>query len=156
VGKTSLIYQYINNYFPENYISTVGIDFKEKSLSIGNKNIRLQIWDTAGQERFHTITKAYYRGAHGLVIVFDITNPESFHNVSYWLQNIEESCDKQHEKIMVGNKSDLSEDRKVSAEQIAAMCEQHNIKYIEASSKTGSNVEEAFLTLTEFVMAHQN
>lgn len=74
----------------------MGIDFKEKKIMIGKKNIRLQIWDTAGQERFHTITKAYYRGAHGLVIVFDITNPESFQNISYWLQNIEESCDNRH------------------------------------------------------------
>lgn len=88
VGKTSLISKYVNNQFSETYVSTIGIDFKEKIVTVNKRKIKLQIWDTAGQERFHTITKAYYRGALGLIITFDITNPISFHHLQYWLQHI--------------------------------------------------------------------
>ena len=113
VGKTSLINQYVSNSFAESYISTVGIDFKEKIVPIKGRKIRMQIWDTAGQERFHNITKAYYRGAQAMAIMFDLTDHESFRNIQYWLENIEECGDKKHEKILVGGKADLSHDRKV-------------------------------------------
>ena len=114
MGKTSLIKRYIDNEFLQTYVSTIGVDFKEKKVEMKGRVVRMQIWDTAGQERFHTITKAYYRGAHGLVIAFSLVDRNSFEHIDYWLKGIEEGTDNLMPKIIAGVKCDLAEERVVT------------------------------------------
>jgi Ras-related protein Rab-35 len=93
VGKSSLLLRFADNTFSGSYITTIGVDFKIKTVSLDGQKVKLQIWDTAGQERFRTITSTYYRGTHGVIVVYDVTNGESFANVKRWLHEIEQNCD---------------------------------------------------------------
>jgi small GTP-binding protein len=111
VGKTCLISRFTEEAFSSTFISTIGIDFKIKNIEIEGKNVKLQIWDTAGQERFQTITANYYRGAMGIILVYDITKPKSFDNIGRWLKTIHEHSTVGVEKILVGNKCDLETKR---------------------------------------------
>jgi len=113
-------------------------------LDIGGTTVKLQIWDTAGQERFRTITSSYYRGAHGIIVVFDVTNHETFSNVQKWLQEIDRyACENVH-KLLIGNKCDLVNDRKVTTEEAKDLADQLNLEYLETSAKESTHVEEAF------------
>ncbi|KAH3765245.1 Ras family protein [Pelomyxa schiedti] len=104
VGKSCLLLRFADDMYTESYISTIGVDFKIRTIELEQKTIKLQIWDTAGQERFRTITSSYYRGAHGIIIVYDITDAVSFNNVKQWMQEIERyACDSVN-KLLVGNK----------------------------------------------------
>lgn len=111
------------------------------------KKIKLQIWDTAGQERFRTITTAYYRGAMGIMLVYDVTNEKSFDNIKNWIRNIEENASADVEKMLLGNKCELSSGRQVSKERGEQLAVEYGIKFMETSAKTSVNVEEAFHTL---------
>jgi len=111
------------------------------------KKIKLQIWDTAGQERFRTITTAYYRGAMGIMLVYDITNEKSFDNIRNWIRNIEEHAAADVEKMILGNKCDMNDKRQVSTERGQALAVEYNVKFMETSAKTSINVEEAFISL---------
>jgi Ras-related protein Rab-1A len=146
VGKTSLFSRYTDDIFTESFISTIGIDFKMKTITVKNKKVRLQIWDTAGQERFRTIVQSYYRGAQSIIIVFDITDIKSFENVKCWLSEINKYVlDEQFAQILlVGNKNDLAT-RAVSYELAKQFAIENQMKYIETSAKSSSNVEKAFL-----------
>uniref|UniRef100_A0A3B1JZG1 small monomeric GTPase n=1 Tax=Astyanax mexicanus TaxID=7994 RepID=A0A3B1JZG1_ASTMX len=128
------------------------IDFKIKTVELQGKKIKLQIWDTAGQERFHTITTSYYRGAMGIMLVYDISNAKSFENISKWLRNIDEHANEDVERMLLGNKCDMEDKRivpKAKGEQIAR---EHGIRFFETSAKANINIEKAFLTLAEDIL----
>ena len=107
----------MDNQWSDLFVPTIGVDFKIRTMEIDNKNVKLQIWDTAGQERFKNITASYYRGAHGIFVVYDISDTESFKNINNWLIEIEKNANKNVYKILVGNKCDLEDKRTVSYQQ---------------------------------------
>lgn len=133
--------------FTESYISTIGVDFRFRTVKIGKKTIKLQIWDTAGQERFRTITSAYYRGADGIIMVYDTTSSDSFDHVNDWLKEVNRYASEGTCKLLVGNKSDREADRAVTAEQAKEFADDLGVAFLETSAKTAKNVEEAFLTM---------
>uniref|UniRef100_A0AAZ3R9F0 Ras-related protein Rab-13 n=1 Tax=Oncorhynchus tshawytscha TaxID=74940 RepID=A0AAZ3R9F0_ONCTS len=117
VGKTCVLFRFSEDAFNSTFISTIGIDFKIRTVELDGKKIKLQIWDTAGQERFRTITTAYYRGAMGIMLVYDITNEKSFDNIKNWIRNIEEHASADVEKMVLGNKCDVNDKRQVSKDR---------------------------------------
>ncbi|KAL6050191.1 hypothetical protein STEG23_015199 [Scotinomys teguina] len=123
-------------------ISGEGIDFKIRTIELDGKKIKLQIWDTAGQERFRTITTAYYRGAMGIMLVYDITNEKSFDNIKNWIRNIEEHASSDVERMILGNKCDMNDRRQVSKERGEKLAIDYGIKFLETSAKSSTNVEE--------------
>jgi len=147
VGKSCLLLRFADDTYTESYISTIGVDFKIRTVELDGKTIKLQIWDTAGQERFRTITSSYYRGAHGIIIVYDITDVESFNNVRQWLFEIDRFASEHVNKLLVGNKSDLVNKRVVTKETATEFAEGLGIPFLETSAKNSTNVEEAFLTM---------
>ncbi|KAJ1656297.1 ras GTPase [Dispira simplex] len=133
----------------ESYISTIGVDFKIRTIELEGKTVKLQIWDTAGQERFRTITSSYYRGAHGIIVVYDVTDTDTFNNVKQWLQEIDRYASEGVSKLLVGNKSDL-EDKKVVQYNVAKeFADQLGVPFLETSAKDSTNVEQAFLTMAK-------
>uniref|UniRef100_T1J8K1 Ras-related protein Rab-13 n=1 Tax=Strigamia maritima TaxID=126957 RepID=T1J8K1_STRMM len=151
VGKTCLLFRYADQTFSPSFISTIGIDFKIKSIEMRGMKIKLQIWDTAGQERFHTITTSYYRDAMGIMLVYDITNKKTFDNIAKWLRNLEEHANDYVQKMILGNKCDLEDRRVVSKERGEAIGREHKIKFFETSAKANINVDEAFTELAETI-----
>ncbi|XP_009642238.2 ras-related protein Rab-8B [Egretta garzetta] len=137
-------------------LSLAGIDFKIRTIELDGKKIKLQIWDTAGQERFRTITTAYYRGAMGIMLVYDITNEKSFDNIKNWIRNIEEHASSDVERMILGNKCDMNEKRQVSKEKGEKLAIDYGIKFLETSAKSSINVEEAFFTLARDIMTKLN
>ena len=133
--------------FTESYISTIGVDFRFRTVKIDNKTVKLQIWDTAGQERFRTITSAYYRGADGIIMVYDVTSQDSFDHVNDWLKEVNRYAAEGTCKLLVGNKSDRSTDRVVTSEQAKEFADEIGVPFLETSAKSAANVEEAFLTM---------
>lgn len=124
---------------------------KIRTIDIDGTTVKLQIWDTAGQERFRTITSSYYRGAHGIIVVYDITNQETFNNVQKWLQEIERyACENVH-KLLVGNKCDLVSDRKVQFDQAKEFADTLNLIFLETSAKNSTHVEEAFMKMAKAI-----
>jgi len=158
VGKSCLLLRYYDNSFTNNFITTIGIDFKVRTVTLLNKKgeektLRLQIWDTAGQERFKTITTAYYRGAQGIFLIYDVTSPSSFENVTSWLTQITRHASSACKRVLVANKCDNPPDAwKISHEQGVAMAKNHNLPYFETSAKTGAQVNETFDKMAEMVL----
>jgi Ras-related protein Rab-8A len=144
VGKTSVLFRFSDDAFNSTFISTIGIDFKIRTIELGDKKIKLQIWDTAGQERFRTITTAYYRGAMGILLVYDITNEKSFENIKTWIKNIEQHASADVEKMILGNKCDMEDKRKISTEQGKQLADEYGVKFMETSAMNRTNVEQAF------------
>ena len=153
VGKSCLLLRFADDVFTESYISTIGVDFKIRTLELDGRVIKLQIWDTAGQERFRTITSSYYRGAHGIIVVFDLTDSESFQNVTAWLHEIDRYASAGVNKLLVGNKSDLTAKRQVTYEQAKEFADSQNMEYLETSAKMSSNVDRAFLAIAQQIKA---
>lgn len=153
VGKSCLLLRFADDTYTESYISTIGVDFKIRTIELDGKTIKLQIWDTAGQERFRTITSSYYRGAHGIIVVYDVTDNESFNNVKQWLHEIDRYACENVNKLLVGNKSDLTAKRVVSTEQGKEFADSLGIEFLETSAKTSTNVEQAFLTMASQIKA---
>lgn len=147
VGKSCLLLRFADDAFTESYISTIGVDFRFRTVKIDKKTVKLQIWDTAGQERFRTITSAYYRGADGIIMVYDVTSPDSFDHVNDWLKEVNRYAAEGTCKLLVGNKSDRSADRAVTAEQAKEFADEIEVPFLETSAKSAANVEEAFLTM---------
>ncbi|KAL0124618.1 hypothetical protein PUN28_006460 [Cardiocondyla obscurior] len=152
VGKTCILFRFSDDAFSTTFISTIGIDFKIKTVELRGKKIKLQIWDTAGQERFHTITTSYYRGAMGIMLVYDITNEKTFENIVKWLRNIDEHANEDVEKMILGNKSDMEEKRVVSTEKGEAIAREHGIRFMETSAKANINIDRAFSELAEAIL----
>jgi len=160
VGKTCLMLRFCENSFAEQHISTIGVDFKIRKLTLENgKRCKLQIWDTAGQERFRTITSSYYRGAHGVVITYDITGNKknSLESIEKWHSEVERYSNQQVKVLLLGNKLDLEEDRQMSTEEIQQWAQDRGAVIMEASAKTSQNVEDAFkLLITEIMKVVDN
>jgi len=135
VGKSCLLLRFADDTYTESYISTIGVDFKIRTIELEGKTIKLQIWDTAGQERFRTITSSYYRGAHGIIVVYDITDQDSFNNVKQWLQEIDRYASENVNKLLVGNKCDLTTKRAIETNVANEYADQLSIPFLEASAK---------------------
>ncbi|MGH0163427.1 UNVERIFIED_CONTAM: hypothetical protein FKN15_071377 [Acipenser sinensis] len=151
VGKSSLLLRFADNTFSGSYITTIGVDFKIRTVEINGEKVKLQIWDTAGQERFRTITSTYYRGTHGVIVVYDVTSAESFVNVKRWLHEINQNCDDVC-RILVGNKNDDPQSKVVETNDAQKFAEQMGIHLFETSAKENLNVEEMFNCVTELVL----
>jgi len=152
VGKTCILFRFSDDAFNTTFISTIGIDFKIKTIELRGKKIKLQIWDTAGQERFHTITTSYYRGAMGIMLVYDITNAKSFDNIAKWLRTIQEHANVEVEKMILGNKCDMEDKRVISKERGETIARENSVKFLETSAKTNVNIERAFTELSESIL----
>ncbi|KAK4787303.1 hypothetical protein SAY86_011136 [Trapa natans] len=148
VGKSCLLLRFADDSYLESYISTIGVDFKIRTVEQDGKTIKLQIWDTAGQERFRTITSSYYRGAHGIIVVYDVTDLESFNNVKQWLSEIDRYASENVNKLLVGNKCDLAAQKVVSSETAKAFADEIGIPFMETSAKDATNVEQAFMAMS--------
>ncbi|KAG8457653.1 hypothetical protein KFE25_002317 [Diacronema lutheri] len=153
VGKTSLLLRFADDDFNESVLATIGIDFKIKTMEIDGRRVKLQIWDTAGQERFRTITQAYYRGAMGIFLIYDVTKAKTWENIRNWVANIEANAPQTVNKVLIGNKSDLSAERQLSAAQGQQLAEEYGMKFFECSARTRHNVDAAFVTLARDVVA---
>jgi Ras-related protein Rab-8A len=147
VGKSCLLLRFSDDSFTPSFITTIGIDFKIRTIDLEGKKIKLQIWDTAGQERFRTITTAYYRGAMGILLVYDVTDEKSFANMGNWIRNIEQHASENVNKILIGNKCDLVDKRVVDSVKGKALADEYRIKFLETSAKNSINVDEAFISL---------
>ena len=146
VGKTNIILRYSENQFHEQINSTIGIDFKTKLIKKGNEIIKLSLYDTAGQERFNYLIKNYYKGTNGVLLVYDITNRDTFKKIDFWLNDLMENADNLDILyiILIGNKNDLEEQRQVSFEEANNYANEKNLSYIEVSAKTGDNIKKLF------------
>ena len=150
VGKTSLIYRFINNKFLNSYSSTIGVDYQTKIYDHKGYKIKLQIWDTAGQERFHSITSNYFKGADGILFIYDITNRNSFEGVKDWIKESED-YNNNIQKILIGNKCDLADSREVQKEEVEDFYNEKKIDFFETSAKENINLDEAFNRMVELI-----
>lgn len=149
VGKSCLLLRFADDTYTDSYISTIGVDFKIRTIELEGKTVKLQIWDTAGQERFRTITSSYYRGAHGIIVVYDVTDQDTFTNVKQWLNEIDRYACEGVNKLLVGNKSDLTQKKVVEYTVAKDFADQLTIPFLETSAKSSTNVEQAFLTMAK-------
>lgn len=148
-GKSSLLLKLVDGTFSDGHKVTIGVDFKAKYVLASDTVVKLKIWDTAGQERFRSIIRTYYHGVHGIVLVFDLTNKESFDNLQCWIKEIHKTGVENSSMILIGNKCDLTEKRKITQKEISNFIEDCglSIKYFECSSKLGTNVNIAFVDI---------
>ena len=150
VGKSSLILRFVDDTYTDSFTTTIGVDFKVKIVTVGDKTIKLQIWDTAGQDRFRTITSSYYRGAHGIIVVYDIADYSSYCNVQQWIQEIGRYASDDVNKFIVGNKSDLPDDqRQIKFETAKEYADSIHVPFIETSTKLSVNVDHLFMDFAE-------
>ena len=145
VGKTSIVLRYSDDKFNSNKISTIGVDFKIKMITKGNEKIKISIYDTAGQERFKNIVKHYYKGANGILLIYDISKRITFEKLQFWLDDLKENADIDNLFIyLVGNKNDKKEEREVTFEEGNKFAKEKNLPFIEVSAKTGENINQLF------------
>ncbi|RVE76327.1 hypothetical protein OJAV_G00008230 [Oryzias javanicus] len=156
VGKTSFLFRFADDSFTSAFVSTVGIDFKVKTIYRNNKRVKLQIWDTAGQERYRTITTAYYRGAMGFLLMYDITSQESFCAVQDWATQIKTYSWDSAQVVLVGNKLDLEEDRQVPTQDGQRIATELGFQFFEASAKDNINVKQVFDRLVDVICEKMN
>ena len=149
VGKTNILSRYLTNQFSASTQPTVGVEFGSKIIKKGEKLIKLQIWDTAGQERYKSITSAYYKGAKGAFVVYDISRKSTFDNVDKWINELKNNGSEDVFILLVGNKSDLNDQREISEEEVKKKAEVYNIAFCETSALKGNNIEFAFESLID-------
>ena len=149
VGKSNILLKYLKNEFQQNTKATVGVEFGTKTVEIDNKKIKVQIWDTAGQERYRSITSAYYKGAKGAFIVYDITRKGSFENIDKWIEDLKSNGDKNVSIMLIGNKSDLADKREVQTDEGIKKSEESKVAFLETSALNGENVAKAFEQIIE-------
>ena len=152
VGKSSLILRYVDQVWSDTFVPTIGVDFKVKTSQLENKNIKMQIWDTAGQERFRNVISSYFRGAHGILLIYDVTNRDSFKNLESWLIEIEKNASENVLKILIGNKNDLVDEKEIKTEEGEAFAKRNGMQFIETSAKMNTNVTEAFEALGKLMI----
>ncbi|KAJ8952124.1 hypothetical protein NQ318_018460 [Aromia moschata] len=157
VGKTCILMRFRDGLFLcGNFISTVGVDFRTKVVSVDNTKVKLQIWDTAGQERFRSVTHAYYRDAHALLLLYDVTNKTSFDNIRAWLGEIREYAQDDVVIMLLGNKADCGSERAVKREEGERLAREYSVAFMETSAKSGQNVELAFVAVARELKYRQN
>ena len=144
VGKTNILSKYLSNEFDPDSKATVGVEFGTRDFQIENNKVKVQIWDTAGQERYRSITNAYYKGAKGSLLVYDITNPKTFENLDKWLSDLKGNAEEKISVVLIGNKSDLEEERQVSIEEGKEKAAFFKLAFMETSALNGNNIEKAF------------
>lgn len=152
VGKTCILRRFVDKKFVKSHLATIGIDYKATNVSLGDKTVKIKIWDTAGQERFRNITQQYYKGADGIVLVFDVTEMSSFDKINYWMRQI--TTNTQLDKVslvLLGNKVDI-EPRVVTSEMGEKLSKEIGVKYFETSAMTNQNIEEAFHYISKEIM----
>jgi len=149
VGKSSLLSSVTKEPWMDQFLPTIGVDFKVYTFQIENKIVKLHIWDTAGQERFKSICRTYYKGAHGIIFAYDITDKSSFREIENWVEDAEKAGGTTLNRVLVGNKCDLEDRRQVSFDEGKALANELGFKFIETSAKTKYNVQEAFYTLAK-------
>ena len=152
VGKTSILLKYIDHQFPEVHISTIGVEYKVKTLTIDEKKVVLRIWDTSGEERYRSITRNFYRNANGILFIFDITKKESFDNIKNWLLD-SQIIETKVIRMLIGNKIDLEKQRKIEKEIIENYAERKVMKYFETSAKEGTNIDIIFMELAKQILS---
>ena len=153
--KAVFFFRYTENFFPHNFIPTIGVDFKLKTIEMEDgKKVKLQIWDTAGQHRFQNIIASYYKGSKGIIIFYDITYRESFKDLKSWLYEIEKNVPKTESPsiFLVGNKNDLEKERKITTEEGEQFAKKYGLTFFESSAKTGKNVDLIFIELVKVMM----
>ena len=148
-GKTSLLYQFNEGKFYDVLPQTLGVEFTNKMFSIGDKNVKVQLWDTAGQERFRAVTRTYYRGASGVLLVYDVCSRESFNSLDDWLNDARNFTHSNAVILLLANKIDRESDREITTEQGSEYAKRNDLLYMEASAKTGNNVAKAFEKIAE-------
>ncbi|XP_005280027.1 ras-related protein Rab-10-like isoform X1 [Chrysemys picta bellii] len=154
VGKTSIVRRYTEPGPPRaaSYIATVGIDFKVKTITFNDTTVKLQIWDTAGQEQFHTISTSYFRGARGFVLVYDITNSDSFQGITGWMKDIHEKADDEVDIVLLGNKCDKETERVIPKHRGEKLAWEYGIPFFETSATNNINIEDAFSVLVKEIL----
>ena len=150
VGKSSLLLRYSDDTFIQNHIPTIGVDFKIRTIVLEGKTIKVQMWDTAGQERFKAISQTFYHGAHGIFLVYDMTNSVSFYNISKWNKDVEKYGTEDVKRVMIGNKCDLY-NKIVDFDSGKRLADAIGAPFLETSAKNNSNVSQAFLTMVESI-----
>lgn len=148
VGKTCILLRFAEDSFEETFLSTIGVDFKVREIQCRDKQVKLQIWDSAGQERFRNITSSYYRNCHGIIIVYDITNRESFTKVSEWIEEVKRYVPNAP-LMLIGNKCDLEDKRQVQTVEGEDLAKRLGLVFVETSAKSSRNIDQAFTTLSE-------
>lgn len=153
VGKTSVLLRYIDGKFDPESRSTIGVDFKVATLDVGGKNVKLQLWDTAGQETFRTIVSSYYRGAHGVIFVYDITAEQTFNSVERWLTEATSNLRQKVPMLLIGNKADLQDQRQIQTERGAKFAAEHSMDFLEGSALLNTNIREAFERMAQSLVS---
>mmetsp|Transcript_14018 Transcript_14018/g.16159 ORF Transcript_14018/g.16159 Transcript_14018/m.16159 type:complete len:213 (+) Transcript_14018:33-671(+) len=148
VGKTCLLLRFCENNFTTSHLTTIGIDFKIKTIDVDGKKLKMQIWDTAGQERFKTITQTYYKGAMGIILTYSCNDRDSFNSIENWMKQIKQHANEKVCKVLVGNKSDVP-DRTVSYEEGKRLADSFGIKFFETSAKDSLNVNDTFFAIAK-------
>ena len=151
VGKTNMLSRYISNEYNPNSQSTIGVELSTKNYIFDNNEVKVQIWDTAGQEKYRSITSSYYKGAQGCLLVYDITRKETFDNIDKWFSELKNSSNSDITAILIGNKCDLSNERKVTTEEAQKKAKLLNMAFMETSALDGSNIDKAFSELVSNV-----
>ena len=151
VGKSCLLLQFTDQRFRQQHDLTIGVEFGSRTVKISDKNLKLQIWDTAGQESFKSITRSYYRGAAGALLVYDITRKETFNHLTRWLEEVRQNGNPDIMVMLIGNKADLDSRRQVSTEEGERFAKENGLIFLETSAKTAFNVEQAFLQTSQMI-----
>jgi len=152
VGKSCILYRFTDNKFKSDSTHTIGVEFGSKIIEVGGKFIKLQIWDTAGQERFRSVTRSYYRGAAGCILVYDMSSRESYTHLSNWLNDARALATSELVIVLVGNKADLQEEREVTFLEASRFAQENDLMFLESSAKTGDNIEEVFVKCAKTIL----
>lgn len=151
-GKSCLLHRFVEDTFCEDQTQTIGVEFGAKVVSLLGKRVKLQIWDTAGQERYRSVTRSYYRGAVGCLIVYDITSRSSYERVPQWLQDVRQLAGKETTIMLIGNKSDMNDKRVITHNEVSLYAQENNLMHFETSASTGELVPDAFLKVAKIAL----
>jgi small GTP-binding protein len=153
VGKSSIVLRFSDNRFDDNQLATIGIDYKTKYIKVKDASVKVLLWDTAGQEKFRNIARQYYKGANGVLLIYDVCDRKSYERIGFWMDELKQNNEiEQLYIILVGNKIDLEEKRVVTREEAEKYAEDNNINYLEVSAKTGEGILDLFNEVTKGTM----